>query len=165
VTVATLQHVGRLLVGVGFVLAALANLNWTWLRNRIFEPDPPGATPEFADDLHGMVEEFRDHHAEINDLLDDELNPATRMDQAAVDAEFAAIAADVADKLGTDFTGPDVDFQTWEQDMPNTPSIQRLLLELENPPLRYRVVWDDDTGEPSFVDLTSTGRNRAWVTA
>jgi hypothetical protein len=160
VTVHNWAYAGLTLIGLGLVLVEAAkHLDWTWL----FGEDPPGADPEFADNLHGLVEEFRDHHAEINDLLDDELNPATRMDQATVDAEFAAIAADVADKLGTDFTGPDVDFEAWERDMPNTPSIQRLLLELEKPPLRYRVVWDGDT--PGYVDLTCTGRNKAWVVA
>jgi hypothetical protein len=157
VTVHNWAYAGLTLTGLGLIfIEAAKHLDWTWL----FGEDWPGA--DTADNSE-ILAEVRDHKASAVDLVDDLLNPAIRMDQATVDAEFAAIAADVAHKLGTDFTGPNVDFQAWEQDMPNTPSIQRLLLELENPPLRYRVVWDGDT--PNYVDLTSTGRNHPWVVA
>jgi hypothetical protein len=171
-TVHNWAYAGLTLIGVGMLLAWLSTrLDWTWL----FGEDPPGADPEFADDLHGMVEEFRDHHAEINDLVDDELNPAIRMDQAAVDAELAVIADKLAADTGIDLNWqPDRDFQAWGYELGYAVSKLEYQVAWQRehpldrpsdapPPPDYRVVWDG--GESSFVDLTCAGRHGQRVTA
>lgn len=111
------------------LLALLAFLP-TLVHRRLFDKEAPGADPVWADRIHDMAEEVRDHPATIADITD-------LADQ--VDAIFAN---QLATKLGTDFAGPDVTWQRWAD-------LDDRVGWTSTPPPDYWVTWDGDT--PTFA--------------